>query len=196
MSLDRHKYCRDPFKKHRRRIYSNLRVAPEKLIAEYPSLSLRSGDLLCVNCLIAIKRHCSEVASEHTGPSGLSQECAVPSNFTPYSSTQDSDSASDNDSPAGSPALHNINKTLSSQEVSPIRKRYIHSQKYVAEKCRRLMEVVEENIQLATGARPEAVHTDDGAEIIQQLKEKFALTKSRSEMIRILTVLPKSWSVA
>ena len=52
------------------------------------------------------------------------------------------------------------------------------------------MEVMEENIQLATGARPEAVHTDDGAEIIQQLKEKFALTKSRSEMIRILTVLP------
>ena len=36
------------------------------------------------------------------------------------------------------------------------------------------MEVVEENIQLATGVRPEAVHTDDGAEIIQQLKEKFA----------------------
>ena len=31
------------------------------------------------------------------------------------------------------------------------------------------MEVAEENIQLATGARPEAVHTDDSAEIIQQL---------------------------
>ena len=40
------------------------------------------------------------------------------------------------------------------------------------------MEMVEENIQFATGARPEAVYTDDGAEIIQQLKEKFALTKS------------------
>ena len=61
---------------------------------------------------------------------------------------------------------------LSSQEVSPFRKQYIHSQRYV------VMEVVEENIQLATGARPEAVHTDDGAEIIQQPKEKFALTKS------------------
>ena len=33
------------------------------------------------------------------------------------------------------------------------------------------------------------MHTDDGAKIIQQLKDKFALTKSRSEieseMIRI-----------
>ena len=162
-------------------------------MAEYPSLSLRSGDLLCVNCLIAVKKHCSEAASEDAGPSGLSsQECALPT----YSSTQDSDSSSDSDSPAGSPALHKINKMLSSQEVSPIRKRYIHSQRYVQEKCRRLMEVVEENIQLATGARPDALHADHGAEIIQQLKEKFALTKSRSEMIRILTVLPKSWSVA
>ena len=33
-------------------------------MAEYPSLSLRSGDLLCVNCLIAVKKHCSEAASE------------------------------------------------------------------------------------------------------------------------------------
>ena len=58
-------------------------------MAEYPSLSLRSGDLLCVNCLIAVKKHCSEAASEDAGPSGLSsQECALPT----YSSTQDSDS--------------------------------------------------------------------------------------------------------
>ena len=147
MSLDRHKYCSDPFKKHRRRIYSNLRVASEKLMAEYPSLSLRSGDLLCVNCLIAVKKHCSEAASEDAGPSGLSsQECALPT----YSSTQDSDSSSDSDSPAaaGSPALHKINKMLSSQEVSPIRKRYVHSQRYVEEKCRRLMKLVEQLLPL------------------------------------------------
>ena len=131
MSLDRHKYRSDPFKKHRRRIYSNLRVASEKLRAEYPSLSLRSGDLLCVNCLIAVTKHCSEAASEDAGPSGLSsQECALPT----YSSTQDSDSSSDSDSPAGSPALHKINKMLSSQEVSPIRKRDIHSQRYMYKK--------------------------------------------------------------
>ena len=68
-SLDRHKYCRDPFKKHRRRIYSIqiFEFSTEKLIAEYPSLSLRSRDLLCVNCLIAVKKHCSDVSSEHTG---------------------------------------------------------------------------------------------------------------------------------
>ena len=115
-------------------------------MAEYPYLTLlRSGDLLCVNCLIAVKKHCSEAASEDAGPSGLSsQECALPT----YSSTQDSDSSSDSDSPAGSPALHKINKMLSSQEVSPIRKRYVHSQRYVEEKCRRLMKLVKQLLPL------------------------------------------------
>ena len=41
----------------------------------------------------------SEVASEHAGPSDHSQECAQPSISTLYSSTQDSISASDIDSP-------------------------------------------------------------------------------------------------
>ena len=68
-----------------------------------------------------------EVAFEPAGPSSLSQECAE---STPYSSTQDSDSSSDN--LPGSSALRKINETLSSQEVSPpFRKRYIHSQRYV-----------------------------------------------------------------
>lgn len=42
------------------------------------------------------------------------------------------------------------------------------------------MGAVEENIQLASS---EAMHTDDRAEMIQQLKEIFALTKSWSEII-------------
>ena len=37
---------------------------------------------------------------------------------------------------------------------------------------------------------------DDGREMIKQLKEKFAVASSRSEKLTILTILPKSWSVA
>ena len=130
-------YCHDPFEKHRHRIYLHFRVASEQLIADCPSLSLRSGDLLCVNCLKAVQNHRSEVASEHAGPSDLSQECAQQSISTPYSSPQDSISASDIDSLGrrGSPALLKINKTLSAhKEVSPFRKQFIHSQIYVAKK--------------------------------------------------------------
>ena len=95
----------------------HLRVASENLMAEHPSLSLRSGELLCVNCLKAVQKNdcevafepagrsslSQEVAFEPAGPSSLSQECAE---STPYSSTQDSDSSSV-DMP-GSPTLHKI----------------------------------------------------------------------------------------
>jgi len=37
--------------------------------------------------------------------------------------------------------------------------------------------------------------TDDGSEMIQQLKEKFQSSTQRSEQLQILTVLPKSWSM-
>ena len=54
---------------------------------------------------------------------------------------------------------------------------------------------MERNLQLCTGVNTHVLHTNDGTEIIQQLKEKFGSTKSRSERIRILTALPKCWSV-
>ena len=56
------RYCCDPFKHHRRRIYSPLRVVPASLIAEHPSLSLQSGVIACCNCLKAI-RECSPESS-------------------------------------------------------------------------------------------------------------------------------------
>ena len=37
--------------------------------------------------------------------------------------------------------------------------------------------------------------TDDGSEMIQQLKEKFQSTAQRSEQLQIFTVVPKSWSL-
>ena len=37
---------------------------------------------------------------------------------------------------------------------------------------------------------------DNGREMIEQLKEKFTSTTSRSERLTILTVLPERWSVA
>ena len=37
------------------------------------------------------------------------------------------------------------------------------------------------------------VSLNDGEELVQQLKEKFNST-TRSERLRILTILPKSWS--
>lgn len=41
----------------------------------------------------------------------------------------------------------------------------------------------------------ESSDSGDDGEIIKQLKEKFHTTAERSEKVRVLTVLPKSWSM-
>ena len=71
----------------------------------------------------------------------------------------------------------------------------MHSETYLIQKVRTFDVAMERNLQLCTGVNTHVLHTNDGTEIIQQLKEKFGSTKSRSERIRILTALPKSWSV-
>ena len=45
----------------------DLRVASARLmtVTEHPSLSIQSGDLVCVNCLNEDRQHCSELVSEH-----------------------------------------------------------------------------------------------------------------------------------
>ena len=39
------------------------------------------------------------------------------------------------------------------------------------------------------------VSANDGDEMVQQLKEKYSSSTSRSERMRILTLLPRSWSI-
>ena len=56
--------------------------------------------------------------------------------------------------------------------------------------------MVQRNLVLAAGASSDVLLRDDGSEMIKQLKDKFASSTSRSEKLTILTVLPKSWSIA
>ena len=68
----------------------------------------------------------------------------------------------------------------------------MHSETYLIQKVRTFDVAMERNLQLCTGVNTHVLHTNDGTEIIQQLKEKIGSTKSRSERIWILTALPKS----
>ncbi|KAL5490948.1 hypothetical protein EMCRGX_G016154 [Ephydatia muelleri] len=199
---NRRDYCCDPFKNHKHRIYLNLRVLSTKLIEEHPSLSLKCGDVVCCNCLTAITRTVDTSASSTI----VSDECAGPSNLAlttdiaPTASIRDTESYSEGSDDGDqlddtTTQLHKINETFSIQGISPIKKRRMHSETYLIQKVRTFDVAMERNLQLCTGVNTHVLHTNDGTEIIQQLKEKFGSTKSRSERIRILTALPKSWSV-
>lgn len=70
-------YCCDSLKSHRRHIYSYLQLVPSKMIAEHPSVALRSGHHVCCNCLKAICWRSPEVSNLGcAGPSSYSHQCA------------------------------------------------------------------------------------------------------------------------
>ena len=79
--------------------------------------------------------------------------------------------------------LFKANETLVLHEISPARKRTMRSKKSFAEKIKmmRLENVVQRNLVRAAGASSDVLQKDGGAEMIQQLKDKFALTTSRRE---------------
>ena len=90
------RYCCDPFKHHRRHIYSHLRVVPASLIAEHPSLSLHSGVVACCNCLKAIR----ECSPESRAPDVPLLECAGPSNEHAGSSNEHAGSSNERAGPS------------------------------------------------------------------------------------------------
>ena len=54
-----------------------------------------------------------------------------------------------------------------------------------------MREITEAMRQTIIGAEAD----DDESEMIKQLNDKFKTTTERSEQVRILTVLPKSWAM-
>ena len=91
--------------------------------------------------------------------------------------------------------LCDVNKVLGIVGISPFRqKRQMWNQTYVGEKLQRV-DVLKKKVLFAVG-HEERETQDNGLEMIKQLKEKFAVASSRSEKLTILTILPRSWSVA
>ena len=87
-----------------------------------------------------------------------------------------------------------LNDTLASAGISPIHEGKVRNTTYVNSKLRRLDGIVKKRLLCVTGSEAQLLEDAEG-EIIQQLKEKFQSTPSRSEKVKILTVLAKSWSV-
>ena len=97
------------------------------------------------------------------------------------------------------PPVTSVNDVLGLVGVSPIGgKRNIRNHTYVKEKITRAEGAIRKAVLFAVGdeAMEQQDDDDDGREMIEQLKEKFTSTTSRSERLTILTVLPKRWSVA
>lgn len=85
-------------------------------------------------------------------------------------------------------AVSSLNKCLVDLGESPYSQIKARGKKYSKQKVQKITEAMKRTV--ISGAA-----SDDGSEMIQQLKEKFQTTTQRSEQLQILTVLPKSWSL-
>ena len=104
--------------------------------------------------------------------------------------TDDGNAPSSSNSQDDSSGSRVLNEVLHLLGASPISKRKIqrHGNLYRQKKLKGILDCLSKKL----GVNPSP---DSESEIISQLKEKFKSTTKRSELVHILTVLPKSWSV-
>jgi hypothetical protein len=80
---------------------------------------------------------------------------------------------------------------------SPIKKRKIHQKKYRKDKCKKIKTAIKTFAMGAPSVESTSSSDHDTRtgenEYIQQLKERFASCREKSEQLQILSVLPKSW---
>ena len=87
-------------------------------------------------------------------------------------------------------SLKLINQCLQAIEKTPVSKKKLVQTSYSKEKLNKI-KVTAAKIILPSMTSAEI---DNDSEIIEQLKEKFHSSTDRSQKVKILTVLPKSWS--
>ncbi|CAM1301229.1 Uncharacterised protein r2_g1101 [Pycnogonum litorale] len=173
-------YCANPFKTHRKKISSYLRVVPDSLRIGHPVVVLKVNQRLCRHCFDKMK--------------------ALATHDQTYSH-DNSTKEHDNDGPFKEQhiELATVNESLKLLDQTPVSKRHMKSSKrYSKTKFKKIRTSLRKKLEIATGASispgSSAEDGDGGKEMLDQLKEKFIQSISRSERLTILTILPKSWS--
>ena len=89
-------------------------------------------------------------------------------------------------------SVETVNLCLDVIGETPICQRKLQQVKYPKKKLNKIKLAMKKKIM---PEEQELSETDDEAEIIKQLKDKFNKSSDRSGKVQILTVLPKSWSI-
>ena len=178
-------YCCDPLRCHaRRRTYNrNLRCVSKFLIDKFPSLKLTTKHKLCPSCRIKLYKLPGEAvssgSSEHYSGHDVTTTSTGEANMLPIVVSA-SESASVFDIPG--PATVEI----ATEAVAEI----------TAEEYDSISTVTAEESSMQSESESEYISGQDAiSDIIAQLKEKFKCLVNRSEKVKLLTILPKSWSV-
>ena len=144
----------------------NLRPVTAWMCERAPQISI--GSKICDTCRKKLNKEPPVLIPEPDSPSSEAEEPEV------YVHTPE--------------AVASLNMCLADLGETPYPHIKARGKKYSRQKVEKITEAMKRTI--ISGET-----TDDGSEMIQQLKEKFRSTAQRSEQLQILTVLPKSLSL-
>ena len=144
----------------------NLRPVTAWMCERAPQISI--GSKICDTCRKKLSKEPPVLIPEPDSPSSEAEEPEM------YVHTPE--------------AVASLNMCLADLGETPYSHIKARGKKYSRQKVEKITEAMKRTI--ISGET-----TDDGSEMIQQLKEKFRSTAQRSEQLQILTVLLKSWSL-
>lgn len=138
---------------------------------------ISTGSKICDNCRKKLSKESPSISETDSLP--LECESPIQSDYPPEE---------DECYIQRSEAVFTLNKCLADIGETPFSHTKAQGKKYSRQKVEKITQAMKHTfISVET--------TDDGAEMIQQLKDKFRSTSQRSEQLQVLTVLPQSWSV-
>lgn len=198
--------CCKPFRDNKKHCSSKRRKVSNSMIEEFVSkhctITLNTIMYVCDSCRLYSYRHEPVESVQQLAPSDneMPDLEEIPSAASLVSaSTQHSDLPDD----LRNQNVEEFNKGISGINVSPIAIRELRSDNYRQEKDSKIVESIRKQLfdhpPQNESEEVQTVNAKAGAfdEIINKLKAKFTEPNcSRDDKIRILSILPKSWSIS
>lgn len=191
--------CADPKGWHKAiRKVKDLRLVSNIIIEKLPNMKLTTNHRLCKQCRGKLEQLATEEEAKHEASTSSDEHTsALSSSDLSAMSIDDSPSyfSMDNELSSLNQSLHAIGESPLKQDRLRIRDKYVEKKlTKVSEKFREKMESVK-----GTAIKSKKENKSKSElwfeEIMFQLKDKFQTETKRSEKVKILTVLPKSWSI-
>lgn len=190
-TLNKKKVCINPLV--RKKCSSKRRQVQDWMIKKIPNLT--SNDYICDTCRNQIRtlptlpnivdtgvpldsENVDNIKNE-SNETDIEENVYVDADDKPYFSKDD--------------AVNSLNKFLEEVDISPIKKEQLRLKQYCKSKMTGIINVLKSSI--FEKYEPDNMN-HDGDIMLQQLKQKFAQSSDRSEKVKLLTLVPRSWSTA
>lgn len=181
--LNKKNVCINPFGRAKCSMYR--RPVKDWMIKKVPSLNL--SDFICDTCRTRMKTYENQI-NTHTDES--SGSCKIENPLDEIDIEAITDDPSDESFVSKDAAISSLNKFLGEVGASPIEKGKLRQKNYCTSKILEILNLLKSKLF------DKYLPDNSGAEMLQQVKQKFDQSSGKKEKVKLLTLVPRSWSTA